>query len=167
MNIRFKITHQLLVAIRADLARRHAFTHERVGFVAAGLAAANDELLILARAYRPVPDDEYLRADGVGAMIGANAIRQARQWAMDTRAAIFHVHSHGGRGTPRFSGIDEREAAKFVPNFVSVLPSHVHGAIVLSDTAAFGQVWLDKHARQPFIAKFSVVGMPLENWRAA
>lgn len=167
MNIRFKITSALLTDIRRDLARPHSFAHERVGFIAAGLAAAHDTLLILARAYRPVPNEGYLRTDAVGAMMSADTIRQARQWAMDAQAAIFHVHSHGGSGVPRFSATDARENAKFIPNFVSVAPKSVHGAIVLSDTAAFGQVWLNKDKRQPFITAFGVVGMPLQSWEAA
>jgi len=167
MKIRFKITSALLTTIRIDLRRPHPFAHERVGFIAAGLAAAHDELLILAREYRPVRDDEYLPDPSVGAMMGPDAIRRARQWAMDARAAIFHVHTHGGRGVPGFSGVDVSENAKFVPNFVSVAPHAVHGAIVLSDTAAFGQVWIDRKSPQPFIAAFSEVGTPLRSWRAA
>lgn len=167
MKIRFKITNTLLTTIRADLHRPHPFAHERVGFVAAGLAAARDDLLILAREYRPLHDDEYLEDPSVGAMMSAAAIRRARQWAMDGRAAIFHVHTHGGRGVPGFSGVDTRENAKFVPNFVSVAPHAVHGAIVLSDTAAFGQVWLGRASAQPFIARFAVIGMPLRQWSAA
>lgn len=167
MNIHFKITKALLADIRVDLRRPHAFAYERVGFIAAGLAAAHDDLMILAREYRPVLDNEYLRDSSVGAMMSAEAIRRARQWAMNDRAALFHVHSHGGRGVPGFSGIDQRENAKFIPNFVSIAPHAVHGAIVLSDTAAFGQVWLDRDAPQPFIARFTEVGMPLRTWRTA
>lgn len=167
MIIRFKITSALLGTIRADLRRPHAFAHERVGFIAAGLAAAHDELLILARDYRPVRDEEYLPDLSVGAMMSAEAIRRARQWAMNDRAAIFHVHTHGGCGVPAFSGVDLRENAKFVPNFVSVAPNAAHGAIVLSDTAAFGQVWLDRISPQPFITRFAEIGMPIRNWRAA
>ena len=167
MNIRFKITSALLATIRIDLRRPHLFAHERVGFIAAGLAAAHDELLTLVQEYRPVRDDEYLQDPSVGAMMSAEAIRRARQWAMDDRAAIFHVHTHGGRGIPGFSGVDNRENAKFVPNFVSIAPQYVHGAIVLSDTAAFGQVWLGRKSPQPFIATFSEVGMPIRSWRAA
>jgi proteasome lid subunit RPN8/RPN11 len=167
MKIRFKITKALLTTIRIDLRRPHPFAHERVGFIGAGLTAAYDELLILAHEYRPVRDDEYVRDPSVGAMIGEQAIRRARQWAMDDRVAIFHVHTHGGRGIPGFSGIDVRENARFVPNFVSVAPTCVHGAIVLSDTAGHGQVWLDHASPQTFIAAFSEVGMPIRKWRAA
>lgn len=167
MKIRFKITSALLTTIRTDLRRPHTFAHERVAFIAAGLAAAHDELLILAREYRPVRDDEYLPDPRVGAMMSAEAIRRARQWAMDGRAAIFHVHTHGGHGVPGFSGVDIRENAKFVPNFVSVAPQCVHGAIVLSDTAAYGQVWLNRTSPKPFIAAFSEVGIPIRSWRTA
>lgn len=164
MNIRFKIMNALLAAVRADLGRPHAFAHERVGFIAAGLAAAHDELLILAREYRPLRDDEYLPDLSVGAMMSGDAIRRARQWAMDGRSAIIHVHSHGGCGLPGFSGVDARENAKFVPNFVSVAPHAVHGAIVLSDTAAIGQIWFGRKSCQPFIARFSEIGMPIRQW---
>jgi hypothetical protein len=167
MNIRFKITSPLLGAIRADLRRPHQFAHERVGFISAGLAAAHDELLIFARGYEPVRDDEYLRDDHVGAMMSEQAIRRARQQAKDTSAAIFHVHTHGGHGVPGFSGVDNRENARFIPNFVSVAPQCVHGAIVLSDTAAFGQVWIGRAGSRPFITRFNEVGMPIRNWRAA
>lgn len=167
MKIRFKITSALLATIRIDLRRQHPFAHERVGFIAAGLVCAHDQLLILAREYRPVRDEEYVKDPSVGAMMSAEAIRRARQWAIDERAAIFHVHSHGGRGVPGFSGVDVRENDKFIPNFVSVAPYAAHGAIVLSDTAAFGQVWLGRAAPRPFIAGFSEVGMPIRSWRAA
>jgi hypothetical protein len=100
-------------------------------------------------------------------MMGANAIRRARQSAMDARSAMFHVHSHGGVGIPEFSDVDMRENAKFVPNFVAVAPQCVHGAIVLSDTAAFGRVWLERASETFVIGTFSVVGMPATSWRAA
>jgi len=167
MKIRFKITSALLATIRIDLRRPHPFAHERVGFIAAGLATAYDTLLILAREYQPVRDDEYLDDPNVGAMMSAHAIRRARQWTMDERSAIFHVHTHGGRGLPGFSSVDFRENAKFIPNFVSVTPQCVHGAIVLSDTAAIGQVWLDRTSPAPFISAFSEVGLSMRSWRAA
>jgi hypothetical protein len=167
VKIRFKITSVLLATIRADLRRPHAFAHERVGFLSAGLAAAHDELLILAREYRPLRDSDYLKEPRIGAMMSAEAIRRARQWALDERVAIFHLHSHGGSGLPGFSGVDMSENAKFVPNFVSVAPHGVHGAIVLSDTAAYGQVWLGRTSSRPFINIFSEIGMPILTWKAA
>ena len=166
MKVRFKITTELLVAIRIDLRRRHAFAYERVGFISAGLSASGDELLVLAREYRPVEDHEYLRDSSVGAMMGADAIRHAMQWAMQDGVALFHVHSHGGYGIPNFSDTDLRENAKFVPDFFKVAPQCAHGAIVLSDTAGHGQIWMGRSEPCHVINSFAEVGVPLHKWGA-
>ena len=167
MKIHFKITSALLSSIRFDLRRPHAFAHERVGFLSAGLSAMGDDLLVLARDYRPVADDDYLNDPSVGAMMGPEAIRKALQWAMQSGAALFHLHSHGGKGVPGFSGVDLRENAKFVPDFLKVAPRVPHGAIVLSDTAASGQAWLARRHPHMFIDRFTEVGPSLRTWRAA
>jgi len=165
MRIIFKATAALLNRIRADLGRPHAFAHERVGFIAAGLTAAAGNVLVLAHEYRPVEDRDYLPDRSVGAMMGPEAIRKALQWAMRSRVALFHVHSHGGYGIPWFSGVDLRENAKFVPDFFKVAPQCAHGAIVLTEDAANGQVWLDRRQPCRSIDAFSVTGVPLKKWR--
>lgn len=165
MKVSFKITRQLMGEVQADLARRHAFAHERVGFIAAGLAAAGDDVMAFARGYRAVADEDYLRDPTVGAMMGPAAIRKALQWALKDGVAIFHVHTHGGRGVPGFSGIDVREHIKFMPNFFQVAPQCAHGALVLSDDRAFGHIWLEEEKTYRAIDKFTVVGAPLSTWR--
>ena len=167
MKVRFKITTALLASIRTDLRRPHPFAHERVGFISAGLAAVVDGLLVLAREYRPVADDEYLDDPTVGAMMGPDAIRNALQWALQDGVALFHVHTHGGRGIPGFSKIDLRENAKFVPDFFKVAPQCAHGAIVLSDTAAQGLVWFGRSHPNQSITSFIEVGIPLRKWNTA
>lgn len=167
MKVTFKITSALLTTIRIDLARPHPFAHERVGFISAGLSAIGDDIIALAREYRPVEDRDYLPDPSVGAMMGSDAIRKAMQWALDTKAALLHVHSHGGTGVPEFSGIDIRENAKFVPDFFKVAAQSAHGAIVLSGNAARGQIWLERKAQPLAINTYSVVGMPIQSWSAA
>jgi hypothetical protein len=167
MRTLFKITTRLLTTIRIDLARPHAFAHERVGFISAGLSASEDNILILAREYRPVRDDEYLPDPSVGAMMGPDAIRRAMQWAMQDGVALFHVHTHGGHGLPDFSSVDLRENDKFVRDYFKVAPQCIHGAIVLSDTAARGQVWLNRTQSHTFVDEFATVGQPIKKWRAA
>ena len=100
LRIRFKVTTALLTAIRTDLQRVHPFAYERVGFVSAGLSAGDGELLVLAREYQPVADDDYLRDPTVGAMMGPHAIRRALQWALRGGVSLFHVHTHRGHGIP-------------------------------------------------------------------
>lgn len=167
MKVRFKITSGLLATIRLDLQRPHPFAHERVGFISAGLSAVGHDVLALAQAYRPVRDEDYQRDQTVGVMMGTEAIRHALQWAMQDGIGLFHVHTHGRRGIPDFSKIDLRENAKFVPDFFKVAPQCVHGAIVLSDTAAHGQVWFGRSEPHHFIAAFTEVGVPLRKWSAA
>lgn len=167
MKIRFKITGDLLSRIREDLHRPHAFAHERVGFISAGLSAVGRDVLILARDYKPVLDEDYLDDRSVGAMMGHDAIRKALQWSMQEGHAMFHVHTHGGSGTPGFSSVDIRENAKFVPDFFKVAPQCVHGALVLSNSAARGQIWLDRRRTPSPIDQFFEVGPVLRTWRPA
>ena len=166
MNTTFKANTALFAAMRHDLRRPHPFAHERIGFLSAGIAATDEGLLILARSYRPISDEDYLPDPSVGAMMNAAAIRKALQWAMSERVAIFNVHSHGGRGVPGFSGVDLRESAKYVPDFFKLAASRPHGAIVLSNDAAYGKIWFNK-SETAIISKFVEVGAPLRKWMAA
>lgn len=164
MKVRFKISSRLLAEIREDLRWPHSFAHERVGFIVAGLASYTEGVLVLARAYRPVADGDYLHAPSVGAMMGPDVIRKAQEWALFKGEAIFHVHSHGGSGLPGFSGVDLRENAKFVPDFLKVAPQNIHGAIVLSDDAAAGQFWQSRNGKPETIDGFVEVGSLLRKW---
>jgi molybdopterin-synthase adenylyltransferase len=164
MNIRFRITADLLATIRADLHRPHPFAAERVGFISAGIASSRDGIVLLAQGYRAVAEDDYVPDDTVPVMIGPSAIRKAMQWALTDKVGIFHVHIHGGNGIPLFSGIDLRESAKFVPSFLNVAAERAHGAIVLSATAARGQVWLSREGRPVYISEFVEVGAPSRKW---
>ena len=164
MRIIFKITRSLLADIRQDLMRTHPFAHERVGFISTGLSAIGRDIVVLARGYQPVHDDDYLDIRSVGAMMGPNAIRKALQLSMQSRGALFHVHTHGGRGLPRFSHVDICENVKFVPDFFKVAPQCAHGAIVLSNDAARGQVWLDRKRSPVAINSFIEVGQPITKW---
>lgn len=164
MSVTFKITRRLLDEIRRDLARPHPFAHERVGFIAASLSSADDRLWVLARSYRPVADEDYLPDPSVGAMMGPEAIRKAMQWSLTEAIALFHVHTHGGRGRPGFSGIDLREQAKFVPTFFQTARKCPHGALVLSDNLASGNIWLVPGKPGEPIDRFVEMGAHIHKW---
>ncbi|HEY6342939.1 MAG TPA: hypothetical protein VIY49_15710 [Bryobacteraceae bacterium] len=76
------------------------------------------------------------------------------------KVCVFHVHSHGGRGIPRFSEVDLRESAKFVPDFFKVAPQMVHGSIVLSDDAAAGRFLVSGNSGPADVSEFVEVGTP-------
>lgn len=160
MKAELRISGKLLDEIRADLRRFHAFAHERVGFLTCGISPLGGKLQLLAREYRPVEDDDYLRDPSVGAMVGPDGMRKALQMAYRHKSALFHLHTHGGNGVPGFSGIDLRESAKFVPSFFNVIPTVPHGAIVLSNNSARGLLWLDQTQGPVQISGYCRVGIP-------
>ncbi|GLR56821.1 hypothetical protein [Rhizobium indigoferae] len=167
MKVAVKINGLLLDQVRRDLARPHFFAHERVGFLTAGAAASPDGLMLLVRGYIPVGDEDYEVAPNVGARIGSNAMRKAAQAAYRPASTLLHVHTHGGRGYPRFSGVDLESARTFVPGFFQSCPKMPHGLLVLSNDAATGILWLDPRKRPIPIDRFIRIDQPIvEQWRA-
>ena len=163
MKPTFKIQAGLLAAIRADLARPHAYAYERVGFVTAGaIWTSGGDVVLVARSYRSVDDTDYVEADEVGAAINMNAMRKGMQHSYANKGALFHIHTHGGRGVPRFSRVDRRSGPTFVPSFFNLVPRMPHGLIVLSDDSADGLLWTDRHKKPQPLDRFVVVGRQLD-----
>jgi hypothetical protein len=161
MKVRIKIPTAMWAEIRSDLHRPHAFAFERVGFLTAGVAQAGpDQLLMLARAYRPVADEDYVLDRSVGVKIGSDAMRKAAQFAYQGRSALLHIHSHGGIGRPEFSGVDLKSGAEFVPGFFHSVPRMPHGMLVLSNDSARGLVWFGPEQDGHYAAEFVSVGAP-------
>lgn len=162
MKIAMRIPDRLLARIHVDLSRHHRFAFERVGFVGCRQAALLGGIAFLAEAYFPVADPDYLESNSIGALMGPAAIRKAMQLAYDKSYSMFHVHRHEHKGAPKFSPLDLRESAKFIPDFWNVRPNIGHGALVLSHDSMFGLAWdpVDK-LRKP-IQEFAVVGRPLK-----
>lgn len=161
MKARLKLPTRMLAEMRADLHRPHAFAHERVGFVTAGACLMDDgNLMLFARTYRPVDDEDYVPDPTVGVQIGSSAIRKALQSAYRPPAAVLHIHSHGGRGLPEFSGIDRQSAREFVPSFFNAVPRMPHGIIVLSSDSAAGLLWYGQDRAEEYVIEFIGVGAP-------
>jgi hypothetical protein len=145
-----------------DLARRHPFAAERVGFLSCKTATSPGGPMILAAGYHPVADEDYLRDQWVGAMMGPNAIRKALQFAYNHPASMFHVHLHDHTGIPKFSKTDSREAAKFVPDFFNVQPNFPHGALIFSKDSAVARCWYRLAETPAWISKITFVGSPMK-----
>lgn len=162
MRAIFKLPSRVLSSARADLGRKHPFAYERVGFLTAGASFLKDAtLLLLGREYRPIEDDDYIRTREVGAMIGPDAMRKGLQHAYKTKSALFHIHTHGGRGRPGFSSVDLADSPNFVPSFFNAIPAMPHGVIVLSDDSARGLIWISPTEQPTYIDGFVQVGAPL------
>lgn len=159
-RIVFRATQEFMQGVRRDLGRKHPFAHERVGFITARAARGAEGLVIFADGYHVVPDNDYIQAKSVGAMLGSEALRKALELALLQGVGVFHVHMHGPAPRLWFSGIDLREQLKFIPDFFTVCPQMPHGAIVLDQHRAAGRVWLAPD-RIEMIEEFNTVGKQL------
>jgi hypothetical protein len=168
MTTIFRARGDLLDVVRGDLERPHRFAAERVGFLLCRAGHLSDDgLVILAEAYHPVEDDDYLPDASVGAMMGPAAIRKAMQRAYAGGAgdiSLFHVHMHGHHGLPGFSRVDVDESKKFVPDFFNVAPLMPHGTIVLSHDLAIGLCWRGQTQVPTLIDRFTRIGAPMHMW---
>jgi hypothetical protein len=158
-----RIMRELCVQVREDLARRHEFAYERVGFLSAKLG--NDALgepLVLFSNYNPVPDEQYIEDPHSGARINSDAIRGAMQRVLDTGQGLFHVHRHEHRGKPEFSSMDLDETPRIVSSLRVAGPTQAHGMLLLSHDHCIAHVWLPSSAESIVADRVSVVGFPLE-----
>jgi hypothetical protein len=169
MTTIFRVRGGLLHLVRDDLERLHRFAGERVGFFLCRAGRlSEDGLVILAAAYYPVEDDDYLPDNTVGAMMGPAAIRKGMQRAYAAGAgdiSLFHVHMHGHDGLPGFSRVDLDESKKFVPDFFNVAPLVPHGIVVLSRDRAIGLCWRGQGQEPALIDRFTEVAAPMNMWR--
>ena len=162
MRVIFKVVDKLIKHVRRDLARPHKFAAERVGFLVCKPAELVPEgVVVLVHDYRAVEDEDYVDDASVGAMMGPNAIRKALEFALNNKAGMFHVHMHEHIGRPRFSRVDFRESAKFVPDFWNVRPEMPHGALVASKDSLYGMCWYPGVSTPIEIDEFVIVGSPM------
>lgn len=162
MNLLLKMNWSLRRAAMQDLARHHAFAHERVGFFCCRAAALKNGLMLIAESYSAVADDNYVRDTTVGARINGNAFRSALQLSLTNNTGLFHVHMHGHRGIPGPSRTDLIESKKFVPDFFNVTASLPHGTLIFSEDSAFGLCWLRKNVEPRPLDRIEFVGSPLK-----
>ena len=156
MKKELQITKKFLNQIRHDLNRPHEFAYERVGFVFAKSESSNGSLI--ASAYQPIADENYIKDMMVGAKFSGEVIPKAMQRSLKTREAVFHIHIHDHTGEPELSGIDIRSVTEIASAVSEVCPETSHGCILLSEDSYKTYV-LDKNKRLQKI-KTQIVGFP-------
>jgi hypothetical protein len=162
MTWSIRITSQMLAEVRLDLARRHPFAAERVGFVFARMGNRDGpEIQILPTGYTPIADDEYVDDPEVGARIDSAAIRRAMQTSLSQGAGVFHVHMHEHKGRPRYSGTDLGSYPDLVRGFRNVSPTVAHGALLLSRDSLECLVWTPGSPQPAHGGRIVVVGRPM------
>lgn len=161
MTIRFRIPKQIEREMRHSLAQSHPFAFERVGFVFTRLSRAHDgEILVLATAYDPVHDDDYIEDPRVGARINSAAIRKAMQRALSTGEGAFHVHIHDHYGITGPSHTDQQELRPMMRSIRNAAPQNAHGLLILSRDAAWAETLLPGFSEFQIVEKISTIGFP-------
>jgi hypothetical protein len=113
--------------------------------------------LIVMTRYAPVPNDQYVVDDTVGARINGDAIRAAMQGVLDTGDGVFHTHLHEWPGTPSFSRTDNEEMPKLIPAFRAVGPTQATGLFLLGLDSAIADVWLPGATAPDRAARISII----------
>lgn len=164
MRIAVKALTSTIASVMFDLRRPHPFAFERVGFLVCHTADLPDSgLLLLVSDYIPVRDEDYIDDPRYGATISADGFEAAWRLAFGSPVSIFHVHMHEHKGIPRFSAVDNEESANFVPDFLKVRPTMPHGALVLSEDAAWGRCWTSRTKPPTLITDFHFIGAPMRS----
>jgi hypothetical protein len=141
MSIVIQLKRTLTERILEDLRRPHGHAAERVGFLFGRLTSGDTDMVVMTR-YVPVPDEQYVVDDTVGARINGDAIRAAMQAVLDTGDGVFHTHLHEWPGRPAFSRTDSTELPRLIPAFRAVGPAQATGLFLLSPDSAIAEVWL-------------------------
>lgn len=160
MKTQIRIAGTVYERIRADLARRHPFAAERVGFAYTRSARIGAENVLYLFDYVPVADGDYLDDPTVGARINSAAIRRSMQDVLDRSASCFHVHQHWGRGRPAPSPDDLDGNVPIAQSFVRMSPDRIHGMLILNEDGAYGSAWTGPACTPVDVAAVSVVGFP-------
>jgi hypothetical protein len=158
----FRLTTDLLVALRADLRRPHPFAAERVAFVFGRQALTSSVPIVILANFLPVEDDDYEDDASVGARIGAVAINKALRRAATLQGAAFHVHAHEHGGRPWFSRTDLRELPPVMEPFRHLVPTQPRGLLVLSNDNCAGLVWPSGEPRSKRVGNVTAVGSPMQ-----
>jgi hypothetical protein len=157
MPVAVQLPRRLYHEVLADLRRPHAHAAERVGFLYGRLAPGEPPLVAMTR-YVPVPDEQYVVDDTVGARINGDAIRAAMQGVLETGDGVFHTHLHEWPGPPSFSPMDNEELPRLIPAFRAVGPAQATGLFLLSPDSAIADVWLPGSRGPERAARISIVG---------
>jgi hypothetical protein len=160
MNPTAKIPRALLLTALDDLERPHPFAGERLGFFSFRQALDTAEPLLLCFEYHSIPDDHYIEDYSVGGRIGSEAIQAAMSRAYNTGAGQLWVHTHGRKGIPQASPVDEESGPKIVQSCANAQPKMLHAWAVISEQGICGQIrGLDGGFHSLF--RFAVVGWPM------
>lgn len=135
-KFRIKIPKQIHLQMLDDLNRPHPFAFERVGFLyTTSILLKDNTVIILAKDYIAVDDENYIEDKNVGAKINSTAIRIAMQKMLDNNEGCFHVHLHSHKGIPYPSYTDNKGLPNIAKSFSNISKFQANGYVILSENS--------------------------------
>jgi hypothetical protein len=161
-NIKIRIPAVIHVEMLNDLKRSHPHAFERVGFLfTTSKILACGDMLVLAKKYCPVADEDYVKDSSVGARINSDAIRKSMQEIFTTKCGCFHVHLHNHSGIPSPSFTDITSLPSVAQSFSNISGNQVNGIMILSNDGFYVDVKLKDNVSFIKPSVISVVGFPM------
>ncbi len=160
-NINIRIPKEIHLKMLEDLKREHDFAHERVGFLFTTTKQISEkEVIVLAKEYISVDDEDYIEDYSVGAKINSTAIRKAMQRVLENSEGCFHVHLHNHSGKPYPSHTDNKGIPPVISSFSNVSNRSAHGFLILSRDTFYASVKYNSETNLITPELISVVGYP-------
>jgi molybdopterin/thiamine biosynthesis adenylyltransferase len=133
---------------------------ERAGFLVCGLARLGDRVLLLGRAWLPVPLDARERALGVGLAWSAAFNAQVLDEADRLHAVPVLVHRHEATRPAVLSLRDREHGDPMLRSMSELGEAEVAATVVLHEATAAGLIW-ERGSISAALARVRVVGVPL------
>lgn len=161
--ITLRIPKKLQDEVKRDLARRHPFAYERIGFLYTRrtVSRSNGKIIVLGIAYEPVSDEDYVDDPTVGARINSSSIRKVMQRVLTNGEGVFHVHMHEHPGKPGLSRTDRDEIRPLMQSIRNASPENVHGLLLFSNDSAYAEALAPKSTMFQSVAKIAIVGFSM------
>jgi molybdopterin/thiamine biosynthesis adenylyltransferase len=137
---------------------------EEAGFLLCGFGRTADRVILIARRWLPVPQEQIVsRNRGYmvewSAAFNGSAINQADE----VGGAMVLVHSHGNTSRPVLSSDDLENASRLFPAASRILAGRPSGSIVIGEEAASGCFWIDGKCAG-ILTELKIVGVPIRKW---
>ncbi|MGA9049001.1 MAG: ThiF family adenylyltransferase, partial [Dehalococcoidia bacterium] len=135
---------------------------EHGAVITAGVVQTSREDRLLARELFVAKDGEdYVQGEYGYRMLKANFIRDKILYCREQRLAYLAVHCHGGSDSVRFSLTDLASHERGYPALRDIVGGQPVGAIVTSQNAIAGDIWLPDGKRAT-IAKTLIIGTTVQ-----
>jgi molybdopterin/thiamine biosynthesis adenylyltransferase len=157
-----RLSRSLYDAVDDDLRSgpRDADELEQAGFVLCGAAQLPDRILLLCRAWRPIPLDRRIRRRGYGLAWTAEFNAEILDEADELHAVPVLVHRHESRRDAALSRLDRRAGDPLLAQMSTLAERQLVGSVVLHESTATGLLW-DQSGIAASLLRVRIAGAPI------